>query len=49
MQQQVDVPLVEPPRGTMTAPGAQAVTRGTLYDIDQRPPFERELTGRTVQ
>lgn len=35
VQQQVDVPLVEPPLATMTAPGAKPVSRGSFYKIDQ--------------
>ncbi len=35
VQQQVDVPLVEPPLASMTAPGARAVATGKLYRIDQ--------------
>lgn len=35
VEQQVDVPLVEPPLPAMTAPGAKAVATGTFYRIDQ--------------
>lgn len=35
IEQQVDVPLVEPPLPAMTAPGAAVVARGTFYRIDQ--------------
>ncbi|MDQ6615588.1 MAG: hypothetical protein M3083_12810 [Actinomycetota bacterium] len=35
VDQQVDVPLVEPPLAAMTAPGAKAVRTGSLYKIDQ--------------
>ena len=35
VQQQVDVPLVEPPLPEMTAPGARPVAKGDFYRIDQ--------------
>ncbi|HEX3621100.1 MAG TPA: DM13 domain-containing protein [Acidimicrobiales bacterium] len=35
VEQQVDVPLNEPPLAAMTAPGASVVARGSLYRIDQ--------------
>lgn len=35
VEQQVDVPLVEPPLASMTAPGASVVATGELYRIDQ--------------
>lgn len=35
VDQQVDVPLVEPPLPTMTAPGATPVESGPFYRIDQ--------------
>lgn len=35
VEQQVDVPLAEPPLASMTAPGAGAVARGGFYRIDQ--------------
>ena len=35
IEQQVDVPLVEPPLPAMTAPGAARLATGTLYRIDQ--------------
>lgn len=35
VDQQVDVPLVEPPLPEMQDPGAEVVARGTFYDIDQ--------------
>jgi len=36
VEQQVDVPLVEPPLATMTAPGAAALSKGSFYNIDQQ-------------
>lgn len=33
--QQIDSPLVEPPLPAMTGPGAAAVSRGSLYNIDK--------------
>jgi len=36
IEQQVDVPLIEPPLPAMTAPGAAAVSTGTFYDIGQK-------------
>lgn len=36
VEQQVDVPLVEPPLASMTAPGAAAIATGKLYRIDQQ-------------
>lgn len=35
VDQQVDVPLVEPPLPEMAAPGARAVARGSFYRMDQ--------------
>jgi len=35
VEQQVDVPLVEPPLATMTAPGAKPILQGGFYKIDQ--------------
>lgn len=35
VEQQVDVPLIEPPLPAMTAAGARAVAGGSLYRIDQ--------------
>ena len=35
VEQQVDVPLYEPPLPEMVAPGARAVLRGRLYRIDE--------------
>ena len=35
VEQQVDVPLVEPPLAAMRAPGARTVARGRFYRIDQ--------------
>jgi hypothetical protein len=35
VEQQVDVPLEEPPLPAMTAPGTTAVLTGALYKIDQ--------------
>lgn len=35
VQQQVDVPLNEPPLAAMSEPGAEVVSRGSFYDIDQ--------------
>lgn len=35
VEQQVDVPLIEPPLPEMTAPGAAVVSSGSLYRIDQ--------------
>jgi hypothetical protein len=35
VDQQIDVPLNEPPLSTMTAPGASAVSKGDFYRIDQ--------------
>ena len=35
VEQQVDVPLVEPPTATMTSPGTTVAASGTLYGIDQ--------------
>ena len=35
VEQQVDVPLVEPPLPEMTAPGAGVVARGDFYRMDQ--------------
>lgn len=35
VEQQVDVPLLEPPLPAMTAPGATATATGSLYRIDQ--------------
>ena len=35
IQQQVDIPLSEPPLPAMTAPGATAVAAGSFYRIDQ--------------
>ena len=35
VDQEVDVPLEEPPLATMTAPGASMAATGTLYRIDQ--------------
>jgi|SRR5829696_6014604 len=35
VEQQVDVPLQEPPLPAMTAPGSRVVARGDLYRIDQ--------------
>jgi hypothetical protein len=35
VDQQVDVPLVEPPTAAMTAPGTRPVLTGSLYKIDQ--------------
>ena len=35
VEQQVDVPLVEPPLPAMSAPGARRVLRGSFYRIDQ--------------
>jgi hypothetical protein len=35
VEQQVDVPLVEPPSPEMTAPGARAVASGSFYRMDQ--------------
>lgn len=36
VQQQVDVPLDEPPLPAMTAPGTVRVASGSFYDIDQK-------------
>lgn len=36
VEQQVDVPLVEPPLATMTAPGATVAGKGDFYRIDQQ-------------
>ncbi len=50
VDQQVDVPLIEPPLPAMSAPGARAVAGGTFYRIDQtgrgRVTFYRLPTGR---
>ena len=35
IEQQVDVPLVEPPLPAMTAPGARPVAKGSFYRMDQ--------------
>jgi hypothetical protein len=35
VEQQVDVPLVEPPLASMSAPGSKVVASGELYRIDQ--------------
>ena len=35
VEQQVDVPLVEPPLPAMSAPGARSILRGSFYRIDQ--------------
>jgi len=35
VEQQVEVPLVEPPLPTMMAPGAAAVSKGSFYKIDR--------------
>ncbi|MEX2660163.1 MAG: DM13 domain-containing protein [Acidimicrobiales bacterium] len=35
VEQQVDVPLVEPPLPEMTAPGAEVVATATMYDVDR--------------
>lgn len=35
VEQQVDVPLVEPPLAAMSDPGAKVVATGTMYDIDR--------------
>ena len=35
IEEQVDVPLVEPPTAKMTAQASQMVARGTFYDIDE--------------
>ncbi len=35
IDQQVDVPLIEPPLPVMTAPGTRSVAAGSLYRIDQ--------------
>jgi hypothetical protein len=35
VEQQVDVPLVEPPLPTMAAPGTAVVAKGTFYRMDQ--------------
>lgn len=35
VDQQIDVPLNEPPLAAMTAPGAVAVANGSLYRVDQ--------------
>jgi hypothetical protein len=36
VDQEVDVPLVEPPLAAMGAPGSAVVSRGTFYGIDQK-------------
>lgn len=50
VEQQVDVPLVEPPLPAMTAPGARKVASGDFYRIDQvgkgRMTFYRLANGR---
>ncbi|MDQ6751769.1 MAG: DM13 domain-containing protein [Actinomycetota bacterium] len=52
VQQQVDVPLVEPPLPAMTARGASVVARGRFYRIDQsgmgRLTFYRLGDGRNA-
>ena len=35
VEQQVDVPLIEPPLPAMSAPGTRRVARGSFYRIDQ--------------
>ena len=35
VEQQIDAPLVEPPRPAMTAAGASRVARGSFYDVDR--------------
>ncbi len=35
VEQQVDVPMVEPPLPEMTAPGARVVRTATVYDVDR--------------
>lgn len=35
VEQQVDVPLIEPPLPAMSAPGAVVLARGSLYNIDK--------------
>lgn len=50
VEQQVDVPLVEPPLRAMSAPGTAKVASGSLYRIDQtgrgRLTFYRLSSGR---
>jgi len=52
VDQQVDVPLVEPPLPSMTAPGTSAASTGTFYRMDQtgtgRLSIYRLATGRYV-
>ncbi|MDP1848406.1 MAG: DM13 domain-containing protein [Solirubrobacteraceae bacterium] len=50
VEQQVDVPLVEPPLATMTAAGSETVATGSFYRIDQvgrgRLTIHRLASGR---
>ncbi len=52
VEQQVDVPLVEPPLPAMTAPGTRTAARGSFYRIDQvgkgRVTIYRPASGRMV-
>lgn len=44
LEQQIDVPLVEPPLPAMTADGATEVASGTFYDVDQTGRGEVTIT-----